>query len=223
MTREISSSKRCRARALLVALPLLAWAAPAAGVNDMNPFRIAPDIWVYYDKDGSGFDAYTATVPLGIHTIDLRVTAGEIASLGGETLCTLPAGATGQELCALDVQIQVTGPGVITGFAAETGLGLVPFIQPDGKTMSIAFSTLTNPFPTPFPPQRLGALTVDITGNNAVVAVTGNSGIGPNSVDVKTALSNIVLVPEPGVPLLLASGVGGLLGLHRLRRRRAAR
>lgn len=206
-----------RRHSAAVVLGLLLAAGPAAADNELNPFRAAPEIWVYQDVNADGYDDNTYQVPVGIHNIPLRITGGETANTTG-TLCHDISGADGQEICAVAVRITVQGNGQILNFTPASGLSIVPFIDATGTILTFNLTTTSAPLLTTFPPPLLGTLQVDIQGDNALVLVSGDMGIGPNREEERPVRTNPIVAPEPAAPLLWLAGLAGLFGLTRLRR-----
>ena len=242
MARMRRSKSGLRGRAFAACAALLAVALPASAQspNDVNPFRVAPDVWVYTDQDMNGFDDFTPTVPVGIHTVQIRVTGGALTS-GEGTLCFDTSVFSGNELCGVDVLIKVQGPGQILSYnlPSPTTLNIVPSLNLAGTQLGLVVANTGAPFGTSFPPPSLGSVQIDVQGTGfQLQAVKGSnvtppagggigpgltagpSDVGPNNRIVR---SNILFVPEPGLSLLMASALGGLAVLARLRGRRRSR
>jgi hypothetical protein len=158
---------------------------------------------------------------VGSGTLDIYIDPGTDQTFSG-TLCE---DGDGDELCAADVKLTLTGPGEITAFQKPmTGPDVVfePMSFPPGvTTIRLNLLQATSP-PSPPVPQYLGTLTVDVfaqasTANPVKITATGQA------VDAGGTLMGIpsFLVPEPSGFVLLLSGALGLAALHWLRTRGA--
>jgi hypothetical protein len=166
----------------------------------------------------------TPLIPNSNPTLDIYIDSGATPTSAG-VACE---NGNGDELCAIDVELSLTGPGVIDGFMAPaTGPTVVyePFELVDFPTSKVRLNVLQSISPpTPPTPQNLGALSVTILpsaseANPVKVVATGQA------VDAAGALVGIPVleiaktVPEPSGIVLLLSGALGLAALHWLRTR----
>jgi hypothetical protein len=204
-------------------------AGPAAG--DHNPFGYGSGTpWIFQSgfgnvNDDPGFDHYTRVLPLGTTTLHLYATAGPNPSGGEGPLCLPPPeGGSGDEICGMDVQINVAGPAFVAGFrpaAPPGGTGIV--FSPETfspTTKSLRLNSVRSNDPIPAGAHKIGELDVTVTGAAGVlVTVSGNAMVlaQRQMADVEP---NIIAVPEPGRVWLLGSALVGLAGLAGLRRLR---
>jgi hypothetical protein len=198
------------------------FAAPAWAQldNSDNPFRASPDAWVYHSRDGDGFYDGTRVLPIGTHSLGIWATGGAISSEAGADLCTSTSPGAGQELCALDVDFQLSGTGRLLGFTPAPGRTAGVFLNGTGTRLRVNFASGTAPLPAGFPPALLGTLGVAVTGGDTVVTVAGLAALGPDTAEHPVP-THVMFVPEPGSWLLMASALLGLAGLHALRSARA--
>ena len=212
-----------------VAVAALA-AAPAAADN--NPFGYGSGApWIFQSGYGSvdddpGFDHYTRVLPLGTTTLHLYATAGSNPSGVEGPLCLPPPdGGSGDEICGLDVQVNITGPAYVAGFrpaAAPGGTGIVfspsTFLP---TTKSLRLNAVRSNDPIPAGAHEIGQLDVTVTGGTGVlVTVSGNAMVLAHR-QLANVQPNIIAVPEPERGWLLGSALAGLAGLAGLRRLRA--
>ena len=218
--------------AVLVLVP----AAFAQPTNDDSPFRASPLIWVYHspphgENGGDGSYHFTTVLPIGTYdgmqALDIWATGGAISSEGGPPLCISSAEPpAGNEICALNVQFELSGDGRLPSFTPAPRF--VPlaesFVNPAGTRLRMNLTSAALPLPAGAGmgvPERIGSLALDVTGGTLSVSVTGVKGVGADGVTNPVA-SHILFIPEPSEILLLASGIGMLALLGRLRRVRAA-
>ena len=225
------AGRRGRARLapwLGAAAALAAWPAAA----DNNPFGYGSgQPWVFQSgfgavDDDPGFDHFTRVLQLGTTTLHLYATAGPVASDGEVSLCMPPeeGGGLGDEICGLDVQINVTGPAFVAGFrpaGPPGGTGIVFSPTTFGATTkSLRLNSVRSTDPIPAGAHKLGELDVTVTdGRGVLVTVSGNAMVLAQRQQVEIE-PNIIAVPEPGQAWLLASALAGLAGGAWLRRRR---
>lgn len=156
---------------------------------------------------------------IGAGTLDVYIDPGSAQTQSG-TICE---DADGDELCAADVEIVLTGPGEITGFAPSmTGEPIIyePTSFPPGTTkVRLNLLQSTSP-PSPPVPQYLGTVSVDVFStaspvNKVKVVATGQA------VDAGGTLMGIssTELPEPSGSLVMLSGALALHALHRMRTR----
>jgi hypothetical protein len=216
-------------RPCLLAAAAALWAGAAAAEN---PFHFGSGTpWVFQSGNGAiaddvGFDLHTRILPIGTTTLHLYATAGPTASQGGEQVCRpAPEGGSGDEICALDVQINVAGPAYLAGFKAAgppggTGIRFFP-TSFSPTTKSLRLNSVRTNDPIPAGAHKIGELDVAVTdGSGVVVTVSGNAMVLAER-QVANIERNIIAVPEPGRLLLLASSLLGLAGLAGLRGLRA--
>ena len=227
---ERAAGRRGRARLapwLGAAAALAAW--PAAAGN--NPFGYGSGQPFVFQSgfgavdDDPGFDHFTRVLQLGTTTLHLYATAGATAS--GEASLCMPleeGGGQGDEICGLDVQINVTGPAFIAGFRpagppAGTDIVFLP-TSFGATTKSLRLNAARSEDPIPAGAHKLGELDVTVTdGRGVLVTVSGNAMVLAQRQLVPIE-PNIIAVPEPGQVWLLGSALAGLAGGAWLRRRR---
>ncbi len=210
-----------------LAVLVLAPAAAAQPTNDDSPFRASPLIWVYHSPHGDGSYHFTTVLPIGTYdgmqALGIWATGGANPSEGGPPLCISSAEpSAGNEICALNVQFELSGDGELLSFTPAPRF--VPlaesFVNPTGTRLRMNLTSAALPLPAG-PPERIGSLALDVTGGTLSVSVTGVKGVGADGVTHPVA-SHILFIPEPSEILLLASGIGMLALLGRFRRVRAA-
>jgi len=197
-------------------------APPASGqlTNSDNPFRQSPNVWIYHSRDADGFSDGSRQLPLGSYTLGLWATGGANPSVTEDPLCTENTPPGGQELCALNMTFQLTGPGQLLSFTAASGLTAGVFINQSGKSMNVNLVTGTDPLPAGFPPAFIGDLSFSLEGQDSWVTVAGVEGLGPDTAS-HPVTPQILFAPEPASWLGLACSLLGLAGLHALRSARA--
>jgi hypothetical protein len=148
--------------------------------------------------------------------LELYIDPGTVVTDNGGTVCE---DGNGDELCAADVVIVVTGEAEITAFAPAGGIIFEPDPVPLG-TKTLRLNLLQSISPPSPSPQPLGVVTVNVfpeaNHTNPVKIVASGQ-----AVDAGGTLIGIpsVVVPEPSVIVLLLSGALGLAALHWLRTR----
>ena len=214
---------------LLVAAAALAAGAAEAGENPFGFGSGAP--WIFQSGNGAiaddvGFDAHTRILPLGTTTLHLYATAGPRSSQEGEQVCSpAPGGGSGDEICGMDIQINVAGPAYIAGFRAAgppggTGFTFFPTsFSPTTKSLSLNSVRATDPIPAGS--FKIGELDVTVTGGSGVKVTVSGDAMVLGGRQMAAIGANIIAVPEPGATLLLASALVGLAGLAGVRRLRA--
>jgi hypothetical protein len=214
--------------ACLLALAALV-AAPAAA--QQNPYRFGSGVpWIFQSgfgtvADDPGFDHHTRVLPLGTSTLHLYATAGRNASAVGASLCSPPpGGGSGDEICGMDVQVNVAGPAYIAGFrpaGPPAGTGIAFFPTSFGtQTKGLRLSSVRATDPIPAGAFKLGELDLTLTGERGVnVTVSGNAMVLGQR-QLAAVRPNVLAVPEPEETWLLVSALVGLAGLAALRRRR---
>ncbi len=223
-------ARRMRLRSLLLgaAVALAAGAAQAAN----NPFGFGSGVpWIFQSGNGAiaddvGFDAHTRILPLGRTTLHLYATAGSLSSQTGQRVCNPgPEGGSGDEICGMDLQINVAGPAYISGFQAAgppggTGIIFHPNeFSPTTKSLSLNSVRATDPIPAGA--SKIGVLEVTVTGGSGVVVTVSGDKMVLARRQVAAIRPNIIAVPEPGEVQLLATALLGLAALAGLRRVRA--
>jgi hypothetical protein len=161
-----------------------------------------------------------------------------------KTICLMDEtdGGDGHELCAVELTFQLSGVGrfrkfipdmntLVLGAVCESVEGLGCILPPENATqLKMNFRRGSNGDPIA-EPRRLGSLIVDTSPPDptAITKITVfGSGASAKLQLLEYASSNDgeligelpVPVPEPAQILQLVSGLLGLAGLHRLRRRR---
>jgi len=238
--RVVANRRRARARGgsawVIGALIALAAAPATAGVEGPNPFGYGSgQPWVFQSGYGSvnnepGFDHYTRTIPIGTTTLHLYATAGPSPSSGGgeggEDVCAPPVeGVAGDEICGMDVQINLTGAGYLAAFrpaGPPAGSGIAFFPETlSSATKSLRLNSVRSTDPIPAGAHKIGELDVTVQGTGVVVTVSGNAMVlgGRTVANIEP---NVIAVPEPGEIPLLLSALLGLAGLAALRRRHTA-
>ena len=215
-------SRRRDLTALLLAALVFAPGASAQPTNDDNPFRVHPSIFVYHSRDGDGFWDFTTQLPIGPHVLPIRATAGALSSLV-PPLCIPSTPLGGNEICALDVEFQLSGEGRLLSFtpAPPYLAGTASFVNSAGTRLQVNLTSGSAPLAAGFPPPVIGDLELEVTGGLVSVSVAGVMGIGPSSVDSQPVFPHIEFIPEPNGILLLGSCIGMLALLHRWKRMRA--
>jgi hypothetical protein len=228
MSRTLRRQRTARSSILLGAVAAFAAGPAAAGTNPFGFGSGAP--WIFQSGNGAiaddpGFDHFTRILPLGTTTLHLYATAGPLASAAGEAACSPdPGGGSGDEICGMDVQINVAGPAHLAGFrpaGPPAGTGIVFFPTTfTSATRSLRLNSVRATDPIPAGAFKIGELDVTVTGESGVsVTVSGNAMVLARR-QLAAIRPNVIAVPEPGEPSLLASALLGLLGLAALRRRR---
>ena len=173
------------------------------------------DPLVYYSPGDTGYKPAQAwRIPKGMSSVPLYLWIDPGPQAPSGTVCN---NATGDASCAYDVRIQVTGASTLTSFvptggACDVGCKLTSSMLRVNRILTSA--PLVGK-------QRLGVLTVN-TGSapgSAQIDVTGVHSVGAAR-QLQPIPSNTIAtvpVPEPGMLVLLFSGLAGLAVLHRLR------
>jgi hypothetical protein len=165
---------------------------------------------VYHSPGDSGFrQAYAPYLPKQASVkLYLWLDPGPTAPSG--TVCT---NATGHASCAYDVRVQVQGDSQLVSFAPVSGpcdIGC--------KLTSSMLRMNAIPAQPLVGRTKLGELTVDTTYPlGGVIEVTGVHSVGAARQLETIPSLPIAYVPEPGMLILLVSGLAGLAALHRLR------
>jgi hypothetical protein len=171
---------------------------------------------VYHSPGDNGFKPSQAMqIPKGMSVpLYLWIDPGPQAPSG--TVCN---SATGDASCAYDLRVEVTGGATLTSFVwtggnCTTAVGC----RLTGSMLRVNRILTSTPL---IGKQRLGVLTVNTAASlgGGEVEVTGVHSVGAarqlQSISNNTIAT--VPVPEPGMLVLLFSGLAGLAVLHRLR------
>jgi len=228
--RPCARGKRLRSLLLVTAAALAAGAAEAGD----NPFGFGSGApWIFQSGNGAiaddvGFDAHTRILQLGTTTLHLYATAGPLSSQEGEQVCSPgPEGGSGDEICGMDFQINVTGPAHLAGFrpvAQPVGAEFTFFpatFSATTKSLSLNLVRATPTLAIPAGVYKIGELDVTVTGGRGVVVTVSGDEMVLGRRQLAAIEPNIIAVPEPGATSLLVSALLGLAGLAGLRRLRA--
>ena len=204
--------------AVLMATAVLVPAAAAQLTNDDNPFRVAPDCWVFHSKDGDGFYDFPRVLPAGTQSVGIWVTGG--ATSDASPSCAPGSATTTGESCFASFVIEMTGPGSLNSFTAASGRSAGHTVSLGGKRIDVNVTAGASPVPGGLTTERMGDLSLTMGTSDAVrVSVTSGSclgmGLAPNLVR-----GEVMFLPEPGQGVLLGSALLGLGALYRLRTRR---
>jgi hypothetical protein len=225
---SFSEGRRRGLRRAWFAFAVATLLAGTAGAQQ-NPFGFGSGVpWIFQSgygnvPDDPGFDHFTRVMPMGTTTLHLYATAGPSRSREGEQVCGAPpAGGSGDEICGMDVQVNVTGPAHVAGFRAAGppgGTDITFFPTSFGATTkSLRLNSVRATDPIPAGAYKFGELDVTVTGSTAVaVTVSGNAMVLGQRQMVPIA-GNVIAVPEPEGTWLLASALFGLAGLAAARR-----
>ena len=173
---------------------------------------------VFADDDGNNNGVVTLDTQ-ALHVLEIWIDKqGATTSLDA---CNDAEGqGEGDEICGYDVLIKVGGSGCLDDFKPDSGAVVYhpPSVDLDCTTPELQ-AALVNTNPTSSGPLRIGWLTINAVGAEAAKVVV----LGDHIVAADLALEDIpegtiAYVPEPAEILLLASGIAGLAGLHRLRK-----
>jgi len=229
---ERSFGSRCRgARRWGVLLAATAELAAGSAGAEPNPFGFGSGApWIFQSgygtvADDPGFDHFTRILPLGTTTLHLYATAGRNGSGEGAQVCSPPpGGGSGDEICGMDVQVNVTGPAYLAAFrpaGPPAGTEITFFPSSFGTaTKSLRLNSVRSTDPIPASAFKFGELDVTVTGASGVsVTVSGNAMVLGQRQLVPIE-PNIIAVPEPEETWLLASALLGLAGLAAHRRLR---
>jgi hypothetical protein len=158
---------------------------------------------------------------VGPVVLDIVISPGTVSNSVG-TVCV---DGNGDELCAADVEIEITGDqGSITGFSPASGI--IFELDPVLPTKKLRLNLLQSITPPAIsPPQSLGLLSVDILSgasstNPVKVFVSGKTvNAGGTIKEIASVFIAATPAPEPSGIVLLLSGALGVLALNRLRNR----
>jgi len=218
--------RRCVSRWGVLVSALAALSAGSAGAQQ-NPFGFGSGVpWIFQSgygtvADDPGFDHHTRILPLGTTTLHLYATAGPNGSGEEQQVCSPPPdGGSGDEICGMDMQVNVAGPAHIAGFR-PVGTEISFFPTSFGTaTKSLRLNSVRPTDPIPAGAFKFGELDVTVTGAVGVsVTVSGNAMVLGERQLVPIE-PNIIAVPEPDESWLLASALLGLAGLAAHRRLR---
>jgi hypothetical protein len=135
-------------------------------------------------------------------------------STGNDTMCV---DEDGDETCGFDVWIEMTTDTATFDTFTPASSKIVGQIDTTRTSLHVNGVDVTGMAI----PARIGTLTLDALGaNQLALRVKGVQRVG--AAGQLDPIQDVVLVPEPGVELMLIAGGAGLAGLNRLRRRTAA-
>lgn len=209
------------ATALLVCLLL-----PASAMADLSDPSTGNPI-VYHSPDDSGTPPPSTgpSVPASemIDTendqqlflyLDFQNDPDRGASTRGVTMCV---DKNGDETCGFDVWIElITDTATFDTFTPASSK-IVGQIDTNTRTSLHVNGVDVNGMAIP---AKIGTLTLDALGaNQLALLVKGVHRVG--AAGQLDPIQEVVLVPEPGVEVMLIAGGAGLAGLNRLRRRTA--
>ena len=218
--------RRCAPRWGVLVFAFAILAAGSAGAQE-NPFGFGSGVpWIFQSgygtvADDPGFDHHTRVLPLGTTTLHLYATAGPNASGEGEQVCRPPPdGGSGDEICGMDVQLNVTGPAHIAGFrAAGTEITFFPTTF-SAATKRLRLNSVRPTDPIPAGAFKFGELDVTVTGASGVAVTSSGNAMVLGQRQLVPIEPNIIAVPEPEETWLLASAILGLACLAAYRRLR---
>lgn len=177
---------------------------------------------VYHSPDGTG------TPPSGTPAIDLENdqqlnlyidydNSPDVGvSSGTGKMCE---NEDGDETCGFDVLLKMTTDTATFGSFTPASAKIVGYIDPATRTTLRVNGVDINGMAIP---AAIGTLTVDaLDANQLQITVEGVHRVGAAG-QLDAIQPAVVVVPEPGVELLLISGSVGLAALKRWRRRAAA-
>jgi hypothetical protein len=149
-------------------------------------------------------------------TLNLWIDPGSQPISG--TICN---NATGDASCAYDLRVQSQGGSQLVSFL-PTGGSLCTSVSTDVGCKLTASMLRVNRILISAPlvgKQRLGTLTVNTSSSqpNGFLEVTGVHSVGAARQLQNITPRTVAYVPEPGMLVLLFSGLAGLAALHRLR------
>ncbi len=178
---------------------------------------------VYESTVGPGNSKLLVVGPV---VLDIVINPGAVPTDNMGTVCV---DGNGDELCAADVEIEITGDqGTITGFSPASGIIFEPDpVLPGTKKIRLNLLQSVTP-PSISPPQPLGLLSVEILSgasstNPVKVFVSGRAvNAGGTIKGIASVFIAATEAPEPSGIVLLLSGALGVLALNRLRNRGAS-
>jgi hypothetical protein len=230
--REASQSRRRRRdrRQGALVFAFAALCATAAGAQQ-NPFGFGSGVpWIFQSGFGAvpdepGFDHHTRVMSAGTTTLHLYLTAGPNASGEEEEVCgAAPEGGSGDEICGMDLRVNVTGPAHIAGFRAAgppAGTGIVFHPTSFGTaTKSLQLNSVRPLDPIPAGAFKFGELDVTVSGATPVAVTVSGNAMVLGQRQLVPIEGNVIAVPEPEQSWLLASALLGLACLAASRRRR---
>ena len=201
------AARRSRAPALrsLLLGSAVALAAGAASAG-RNPFGFGSGVpWVFQSGNGViaddvGFDHHTRILPVGTTTLHLYATVGNVASGEGQEVCSPPpTGGSGDEVCGMDIQVNVAGPAYLAGFRAAgppggTGIAFFP-TSFDATTKSLRLNSVRGTDPIPAGAFKIGELDVTVTGGSGVVVTVSGNAMVLGQRQMAEIEPNIIAVP----------------------------
>lgn len=153
-------------------------------------------------------------LPEGTSTIDLFISSGTTASSSG-TPCV---DGNGDELCAWSLRIEGKGEVSIESFTPDVPSETVWNLQPN-----VLRANGGDRLNGRLGPERIGALTLNLTGYGAIEVVQGEGSMAVGAdLGLEEIPNSVIAVPEPGRTSMLVAGVA-FLYLAGRRRRHAGR
>jgi len=167
---------------------------------------------IYHSPGDDGVPAAgQASVPEGgVQSVYLYVDGGGVSSTGG-TACDT---GQGDEICGYEVLLSGLGGLTLASFDPDSAADVLANLGPS--------AAIINGLDTETPsagPKRIGELHVNAASGGWLQLTSGES-VGADLSQSSIASTTLVIVPEPGFSLLLASGVAMLGTLHKSRIRR---
>jgi hypothetical protein len=212
---SFSEGRRRGLRRAWFAFAVATLLAGTAGAQQ-NPFGFGSGVpWIFQSgygnvPDDPGFDHFTRVMPMGTTTLHLYATAGPSRSREGEQVCGAPpAGGSGDEICGMDVQVNVTGPAHVAGFRAAGppgGTDITFFPTSFGATTkSLRLNSVRATDPIPAGAYKFGELDVTVTGSTPVAVTVSGNAMVLGQRQMVPIRGTVIAVPEPEGTWLLAS------------------
>lgn len=209
---------------VLLAACVVVPAATAQLTNQDNPFRVAPNCWVFHSQGEDGYYDFTTVFhTTGPKTVSIWATGGATTTTGA-SCAPGPQPGTG-EVCYVSFVLEVTGAGSLDSFTPVSGLSAGVASANAGKKLTVNLSSGTSPLPGGFlagsAPAKVGDLGLTV-GSDTVVNLTSGTCFKPG-MEKRSVVSQTMFLPEPGQGVLLVSALLALAAVHWLRRKLAER